>query len=241
MTVGHLDPRANDGKAIVVINPSTEGFQTWLCGRGDDPNPTPPASGRGTGPQFRVDFAANEIPGEKTTEWNWIEPVEVHDGQVNWDPVENWGHDDEFDLAVRMPATVATATPGVGNANEVPTGQGFSIYVPAAGDGSHTIDLAQAVPVDASGQGYWDVDYDTGEITPAVHPGKAARHLLNVEVIVYLVRSISMGNTIGLFDVDVYKTEWIHPSWKTRLTIRKNTAGAGTAAGWLLCFRKEIT
>jgi hypothetical protein len=188
-----------------------------------------------------VNFAVEETPSEKYTEWQWIEPVEIHDGQMNWDPVENWGHDDEFDLSVRMPATPASATPGTGNVNEVPTGQGFSIYVPAAGDGSHTVDLALAVPVEAAGAGYWGANYDTGEITPAVHPGEAAYHLMNVEVMAYLVRSISMGNTIGLFDVDVYKTEWSHPNWKMRLTVRKNTAGAGTCSGWILCFRKAIT
>ncbi len=234
-------PKTEDGKIIVVINPSTEGFKTWLCGRGDDPAPTPPASGRGTGQQFRVNFTTGEVGTEKTTEWQWTEPVEVHDGQFNWDPVENWGHDDEFDVSVRFPATPATPTPGTGNVNEVPTGMGFSVYVPAAGDGSHTIDLSAAVPVDADGEGFWNVDPNTGAVTPSENPGQAIWHLMDAEVIAYLVRSISMGNTIGLFDVDVYKTEFIHQNWRMRLTVRKTTAGAGTASGWLLCFRRSLT
>ena len=234
-------PKTDDGKQIVVINPSTEGFRTWLCGRGDDPSPVPPATGRGTGPQFRLNFTAGEVPGEKVTEWSWIEPIEIHDGQMNWDPVENWGHDDEFDLSIRIPATDATSTPGTGNVNEIDTGQGFSIYVPANGDGSHTVDLATASPVESSGAGFWDVDHDTGSVTPSEKPGLAAWHLMSVEITAYLVRSIPMGNTIGLFDVDVYKTEWLHQGWRMRLTVRKNTAGAGMCGGWFLCFRKQIT
>lgn len=227
-------PKTADGKPIVLLNPCTEGLLTWLTGRGDDA-----VLGRGRGPQMRLDFDGPEV---KALEFGFSEPTEINDGQIWWRPSASWGPDDEFSLGVRMPATVAVPTPGTGNVNVVTLGPGAELYVPAAGDGSHTVDLAQAVPVAAKARnGYWDVDDWTGAVAPSDSPGAASWNLLGFDVLAYLVRSVSCGHPLGVWDIDVYKTEWIHQTWKLRLEVSKASAGAGTIGGWMLCFRESVT
>lgn len=235
-------PKEADGKAIVVISPATEGMKTWLTGRGDDLGAGP--AGRGKGTKLKVAFAGGETyPNTQTVDVQFLEPVEVHDGQFNWTPVA-FDADDYFSVSVVMPGTTATSTPGTGNANEVALGGGAVLYVPAAGDGSHTIDLAdwtKAVPVPADGAGYWNVD-DDGAITPSATPGEADWHMVNFPSEAFLIAEVGMQNSVGLFDVDVYKTEWIHPAWLVRLAVTKAAdGGACVASGWLLTFRAKVT
>jgi len=47
----------------------------------------------------------------------------------------------------------------------------------------------------------------------------------------------------GVFEIDTYKAEWISPAWKARLSVQRNTTGAGTfkTAGWLMLFRENST
>lgn len=139
---GPSDPR--DKKPVVVISPATEGYKTWLCGRGDDLGP--PVV-RGGGDQFRLDFIAANVPETKVAEFGFAEPVEIHDGQVQWSPKADWGADDEFSLGVRIPATVVTPNGSTaGNCNVVDTGQGYSVIIPAAGDGTHDVDFGNRLP-----------------------------------------------------------------------------------------------
>lgn len=240
--VSNLGQNDSDGKSIVVISPATEGMKTWLTSRGDDVAQGP--AGRGRGTPIRVDFDGTEtFPITKDVLVPFYEPIEVHDGQFNWTP-GSFNVADYFSVSVYIPPSVATSTPGTGNVNEVPIGGGAILYVPAAGDGSHTIDLedfTKAVPIPANDDGYWDVDAGLGSIAPGAKPGQAGFHLGNFPVEPFLIVEISMQNSIGLFDIDVYKTEWVHQAWKVRLSVTKTTTGAGTASGWLLVFRKNVT
>lgn len=234
-------PKESDGKQIVVISPASEGMRTWLTSRGDDLEQGP--AGRGLGTKLKVEFDGYDTyPCVKNIDLQFLEPMEVHDGQFNWHPPEAFGADDDFSVSVIFPPTVATLTPGTGNANQYPLGEGAVLYVPAAGDGYYTINLsnyAEAVPVPASGAGYWDVD-DDGVITPSSTPGQATFHLVNFPSEAFLISNVCMLNNIGLFDVDVYKTEWVHQSWKIRLSVSKTSEAPGIASGWLLTFRKNV-
>jgi hypothetical protein len=225
-------PLEADKKPIVVVSPATQGLFTFLTGRADIPG------GPGLGTPLRLDFTG---PESKVLEFSFSEPIEINDGQIWWRPSASWGPDDEFSVGMRMPATVATPTPGTGNVNVVALGPGAELYVPAAGDGSHTVDLANAVPVRAPAHnGFWSVDDWTGAITPSASPGQASWNLLSFDVIGYLVRSISCGHPLGVWDIDVYKTEWIHQNWKLRFEVNKASAGAGTIGGWMLTFRETV-
>ena len=137
-------PSEADKKPVMVNSPATEGTFTWLTSRGDDLSPSS-GSGRGTGPQAFLSF---DEPGTKEVEIQFIEPVELHDGHVSWRPTSDWGFEDSWSLSVRLPAT--TVTPNAenkGNCNKVDTGQGFSVIVPANGDGAYDVDLTKAVPI----------------------------------------------------------------------------------------------
>lgn len=235
---GPMDP---DKKPIVTFTPATRGFNTWIVGRGDDVPLGP--TGRGKGPRLGLTFGPGEAPTTKSVTWSFLEPVEVHDGQLNWGPVASWGPDDEFSVSIVIPPNTPTPTPGTGNVNEVLVGPGMALYVPAPlNDGSHTVNLASAIPAPAQPDfsGCWDVDYATGVISPNLS-GKGSYSLYNFPIESWLLRGITMNNSIGVYDLDVYKVEWTHPSWQSKLTVTKNSPGEGHVYGWLFCFRTNTT
>lgn len=229
-------PIDRDGKPVINLFPATTGFKTWITSRGDDIDSGP--AGRGLGPQIALTFSGT---GEQSIEFQFYEPLEVHDGQFSWSPAENWNSSDEFSFSVKMEATVAESTPGTGNANAVPLGGGALLYIPAPGNGAYTIDLDQAVPVPASSQdGFWECDYDTGEVGPG-NPQASAFNLFNFPIESWMLANISMGNPLGVFDLDVYKVEWVHQRWKARLKVTKNTNSAGECSGWVMGYRRNVT
>ena len=233
-------PHELDGKMVLVSSPSTEGLMTWITSRGDDL--VTPARGGGQQLAFAV-----SAPGTYSVDLEFMEPVELHDGQFTWhNPGVDWTQGDEFSLSVIMPATPLVANPGAGNCNLFPAG-GYNVIVPAAGDGSHDMDPKTAVPVPASGAGYWDVQERFGvtasDVTPSASPGTADWHLIDVPAQSYFLRNICMGNPLGIFDVDVYKAEWISQRWKLRVDLVRNTVAVGSfkASGWLMMFRESST
>lgn len=235
-------PSEQDKKPIVTISPATEGFVTWITGAGDDSNASWPASGRGTGQPFVLIFSGSEVPCTKTLEFDFIEPVEIHDGQVAWKQPNNWSSQDTFSLGLRIPSSsVSLNTSSLGNCNKVPVGPGMNIIVPAAGDGQY--DLIEACPVqDKQGQGaYWDNDYNSGVVTPNPVPGAGKWNLFDFEVTGWLIKNIPMTHPMGVFDIDVYKTEYFHPSWYLMWAVTKNTPGDGEVSGWIFCFRRFVT
>lgn len=226
--------RTNDGREIVVMSPSTEGLKTWFFGAGDGDD-------RGGGTRIRLAWTAEEARGVKTVDIQFSEPVEVHDGQAVFSPAANWSPDDIVNLFAVLPATTTTPNGGgTGNCNRVPTGLGYDIIVPAAGNGAH--DIVTPVPVPAEARdGHWECDYGTGVVTPSPLPGAAPYYMLGVELQVYFLRNMPLGHGTGVLDVDVYKTEWIHQNYKLRVSVDKQSAGAGVFAAWLLGFRKYNT
>lgn len=239
-------PEEADGKPVMVMSPAPEGLLTFFTGRGDDSSPTPPASGRGTGDPIRVSIGSGEtFPGDFTGEWKYNEPTWVHDGQLNWNPNE-FDHDDHFSLSVKIPATTVTPNGSTeGNCNLVATGLGYNMIVPAAGDGTHDVDLETVSPVPngMDPNGYWDVDEVTGAVTPAANPGSANWYLLDVEVKSYFIRCVPMGHSLGVYDVDVYKTEWVSERWTWALDVHKESAPSEDTAlsGWLMLYREKTT
>lgn len=241
-------PAELDGKPVFVQAPNTTGFMTWFTGRGDDLAPTPPASGRGDGAQIKLEWDNVEARGSKSVDFQFSEVVELHDGEVFYGDgglIGGWTTDDELSFSAVIPATVATVNgTNEGNCNLVDAG-GYNIIVPAVGDGTHDIVLADAVPVPAGydGGGYWDANYRTGDVTPAVKPGDSETlwHLLDIPVESFFLKRLPLGNPLGAFEIDAYKAEWIPPSWKLRLSVTKNSTGAGQLAGWLMLFREKST
>ena len=225
-----------NGKQIVVPFPALEGFKTWFTGAGDQLSPV----ARGKGPKLRLSFTG---PETKSITIQFTEPVEVHDGQGIVRPAASWGLDDTAEVCIEIPATSASVNgTTTGNCNLVDTGNGFNIIVPAAGDGGHDVTLADVVPViNRYTTGYWDVDLKTGAVTAAASPGKGNCDLYDTNFSGFVMRSIPIGNEKGVLDIDVYKTEWVHPKWSIKVTVDKQSIGSGEFAAWLLCFREHNT
>ena len=226
-------PSEADGKPIVTITPGRDGWKTWLSSFGDDVGLGP--AGRGLGPGIEVVFDGTEtLPFTKSCTWQYDTPVEIHDGQVNWGDETSWSYPDVFSFSVTIPATAGVET-GTGNANLIVVG-GAPLFVPAIeGTGTHTLDLASAAPIPKTGGG-WDVDAKTGVIAPAP-AGKGEFMLAPYELEVIVIPGVTMGNRARRFDVDVYRTDWLHQTWILKLSVKKTTAGAGWVSGWLFSFR----
>lgn len=232
-------PSEPDGKPVFVASPSTEGWMTWITSRGDDLAATPPASGRGDGTPIKVSFTA---PGTQQVDINFLEPIELHDGQFSWDP-NNWDCDDTFGLSVIIPATPTTVNgSNTGNCNLVPM-TGYNVIVPAAGDGAYDVDLNVPRAVVPQAGGYWEVDHDSGLVTPSTTPGATPWHLLDVPVESFFLKNVSMSNPLGVFDIDVYKAEWLSQAWTLRLSVNRLSSGTGpyNCSGWLMMFREYST
>lgn len=235
-------PLTEDDKPIVVMYPATEGFNTYLTGRGDDI-----AGGvRGKGTRLKFNWTAAEAgtggtDPEKTIEIQFLEPVEAHDGRALFGATESeWNSGDDWvSFTARMPMTPHTAAAGDGWVNKVPTGLGFDIFVPAAGDGNANVNLDDAVPVpNKTKTGYWDVDHFSGAITPNV-TGTGNCDLFQLEITSTLLNEVPIGEGHRTFDIDVYKSEWFHPNWFLGITAYKGTAGAGWLTAWMFLFREN--
>ena len=236
-------PRTRDNKSVVTIYPATEGWSSWFTSRGD--NLSPPE--RGTGTPIDLEWTTIEPRGEKYCELQFIEPVEIHDGEAYYKG--DWSKSDLVNMSINVPGNTTIPNPGgTGNCNRIPTGLGYDLIVPAYDgggnpNGAYDIDLSQAVPVPtAPGSGQWDCNYESGVIAPPVTPSEAAWMLISVPAPpVYSIRNIALGSPLGLWDIDTYKVEWVHPRWVLKISVNKQSLGAGEFTGWILVYRRNRT
>jgi hypothetical protein len=249
---GPNEPKDTNNKTIVMITPASRGFNTWFAGAGDNITPTPPATGRGEGEPFYVKIpaeamatASEESPVVITKSYRFSEPMEINDGEVTWKPVEDFCGLDRFSLGVLIAANTYESTPDAGNCDpvEVYPGSGVYMLVPAT-NGMYTVDLSTAKPCPAKDKdGMWDVDYNTGAITPALTSGRGSYNLFSILIESWLIKNAPMNNPLGVFDIEAYSTEYFHPAWELQWKIEKRSPGAhtGHVAGWILAFRRFTT
>lgn len=227
-------PAEIDGKEIIATTPGTVGWKTWFTGEADA------AGQRGGGVTIVVDFDAG--PDTKEIKFNFSEPVELHDGEPQWEPVDAWGLSDNFTLSVEIKANAPSSTPGTGNVNEYDLGGGKILYTVADGDGSHTLALATAHPTPSENStGQFDCDAKTGVITASAAPGTAKFNLFSFATTFYFIKALPLGGNTGVTQLDVYRAEWIHQRWEFTLSCTKSTAGNGKLGAWLLLFRPGNT
>ena len=153
-------------KQEVLNNPASKGWKAWFTSKGDAAGPP---IVRGGGTPIRMTFGA---PGTQSITVKFEEPIELHNGQPFWSGL--WGMDDYLTVSAQLDGTVVSSTPGTGNCNLSPITGGNMLIPAPLNDGSHTVDLAAAVPVKAlSGPnlGMWNADYETGDVTPVSNPG----------------------------------------------------------------------
>lgn len=232
----HLDsPEERDGKLLVTPTPSPgKGWKTYYTSAGDHAT-----NGRGKGDELCLDMAGG---GDSlVADISFNEPTFMHDGQITWNPAD-FDHTDSFSVSLIMPATPLTSTPGTGNCNLVPVGPSMNIIVPAAGDGSHTLDLLTAVPVPSTAEtGYFEADEAAGTLSFSSTPGGASFNLFDFQIQTFFIPKIVMGNPRGVFDVDAYQSEWVSNHWRIRMECTKNSSGAATVCGWVMVYRRNTT
>lgn len=245
LKTANTGPKEPDGRVIVVEYPASLNRRTFFCGAGDDENPTPPATGQGDGAEIWVQFTRTDQtaqnPEVKEVTFQFNSPVELHDGEVHWKPVDHFDVWDRFDFIIQMPATQTTLdAQGQGNCNLIPLGPSMNLIVPAPMNGTHNVNFTQAVPVISDSQnGYWECDYDSPTIAVSLTPGQAKYHLFDFPVQGYVCRNMGMGSPRGVFEVDAYRSEWCHPNWVFKFRVTKKSPGIGTAGGHLLSFRRR--
>ena len=236
-----------DGRMVVVNFPADEGSFMWLAGAGDDL-----VNGvRGGGPEIVMSFAdvTRTEPEVQVVDIQFMEWVQLHDGQVTVTDNTQWDLGDRWDWGVFMPAT--EVTPNVtneGNCNVVnPQGEPGQpdsyIIVPALGDGAFDVDLTTATTVPAGGAGFWEYDWRSDTVTPSASPGGAGWYLLAVDApMAYFMRAVNVPiHRAGNFDFDAYKAERIYKRWTLRLRVTKKSNGPGKLSGWIVCFREQNT
>lgn len=235
-------PKETDKRPVVVNSPGREGSYTWITSRGDNPNPTPPASGRGDGVLSVLNFTT---PDTKEVELHFSEAMQLLGGHVYWRPVENWDFEDQWSLLIHLPATVVTPNgTNTGNCVLFDTGQGFNIIMPADGNGTHDVDLETAIPVPdgyssatETGYGFWNVDRFWTEVMTPNAEAHGEFNLYDIPLEFYFCKNVCCGNTQGFWKLDVFKAEWVSSRWSTIFKVTRATAGAGKIGGHFHVYR----
>lgn len=232
----------SSNRMLVVNFPAEFGSNAWLCGRGDDIDNG--IRGRGPALRFRFDDVVRSgVYEEKYVEIQFLEYFQLHDGHLDMMDPENWDLDDEWDFCAVMPATEVTPNPGnTGNCNLVPmAGGAYNAIVPAAGDGTHDVDLEAATPVPTAGGG-WAYDYHDDVISVAADTKTNLFALLDITIMPYVQIALNVPySPAGQFDFDAYDTVDISKRWKLRCTVRKSSDGPGKIGGWVVGFRHQNT
>jgi hypothetical protein len=170
----------DDGRLTVATRPhyNDKDWPDFWADRGDDLGAVPPNRMVSMGQDMRVAASAE---GDQEIVFRFCEPIQVRGGHA-W-LLTPFNKSDFASVELFTAATpVAVNSEGNGNCNLVPTGAGFNIIVPAAGDGFYDLDLdakignsnvhqAAIVPAPA-GDGFYDYDSDTNVISPNTNSPK---------------------------------------------------------------------
>lgn len=237
----------DDGRQIVTPSPIGVGWNICFVGADDDKemfeiykiNPFAP-SGRSEGKALKISVDGY-APDPYIEEFSFVDPIHVHDAELNWGPDGYWDCDDHFSVGVRFAATTVTPASGNGNCNLYPIFDGYNLIIPAAGDGYYNVDLTKACPIRSLNKtGFWNVQENDGSIS-AGEPGISRWDLYDfAPADVWFMRRISTSNALRTMQPESYRTEFIHPSWRLILSVTKVSSGRGWLTGWFTCFRRHV-
>ena len=223
-------PETSDGRQLVVASRFGVGIDPYICGSGDD-LATP---AKGMGPRFEIDDVSS---GSQQIEFGFLDMVRIAAGGLMWqDAVLG----DRIDMWLSAKAAPLTANAGNGNCNIV-----SGVVVPAAGDGSHDVDLAATSVVPASGGGYWDYDMaesGMGVVSPSASPGAADWHILAVDQkLVHWVCNQPMLSTGEHYIDPQSRDRKIWPRWTWYGKVWSETNNASLRAAWYLNLARKST
>jgi hypothetical protein len=167
-------------------------------------------------------------------------------GHLSWEG-GGLGSRVEFSLHAPASTTKAPSTPGAGNCNRVPTGLGFDLIVPAAGNGQFDLDVGIPVPVsddETSAQnGFWTHSEPwcgRGQLAPGI-PRQSKYGLFSVPLKLATFAKIPLTMESGFRDflVSSIKPKWILPEWEMRVEIFNADAQKTLTVCWDLTMARR--
>jgi hypothetical protein len=233
-------PRAADGKPFML--PNIFPGEVLLNFAGVDDALSPAA-------RFGGDLIAvqKQGVGTATLDLNFLDGIFLAGGHIAWDGGA-WGSSVYMELIAPASTVKEPASPGLGNCNLVPTGLGFNIIIPAAGDGAKDIDVP--VPIPAANDetlvqtGYWNYSepwIGKGTLTPVASLGKY--NLFDQQLELAHFAKLHLFHAQGSRDLmaSAIKPKWILPEWKMRLVITNADTGLlRVSVDLLLARRKSV-
>jgi len=236
MSIGSLTPLAADGKPFSLPNIFPGEVLLNFAGRSDV-----------NGHRYAGDLFALSKEGEgyETRTFSFQDGVYLAGGHIMW---AGGGYGSYIKMELFAPATVLTDANGSGNANSVPTGFGFNIVIPAAGDGAKNLG-SPIVPVPAnddetnSQNGFWDYSepwIGIGAASPGA-PQKSKYNLFESNLLLAHFTDIHLVMDQGAreFVVENIKPKWILPEWFFKVTIYNANADRTLKAGWDLAIARR--
>ena len=232
-------PKTTDGKPLITANAFPESHVVQMIGAADDAD-----NGRGEGAKFQI---FRDADGEAELEWSMIDHIHMVNGvSLFKDAVLG----DWAEFKVYAKATTAVENPtNTGNCNryEIPdTGGTLHMLLPAAGDGTHDIVLADAVPVpNAYWAGYWDCalpEEGAGAVTPNVTAtGRYDLYDFAIDLNRFAVYCPLLGSGKVVYGVEVVKAATVLPQWTFKVRLHNEGGGHVIQMGWYLVIAREKT
>jgi hypothetical protein len=232
-------PVAADGKLFVLPNSFPGEVLLNFTGTSD-------GATRFGGPLFGLQQVG---VGSATFDVDFLDGVFLAGGHIEWDG-GHWGSNVYMELVAPASTTKAPAIPGQGNCNKVPTGLGFNIIVPAAGNGQYDLDVPIPIPSfdDETNAmtGYWHYSepwVGKGTLTPSATP-TAKYNLFDVQLELAHFAKLHLFMDSGRRDMiaPAIKPKWILPEWKMRVVITNTEASKTLRLAWdlLVARRKSV-
>lgn len=227
--------KSSDNRQVVLPTIFAPAMTEYLTGSGDS------GSVRGGGTLFTH---TSEVEGSTDFEFDFLDFISIAGGLVTCVGAEPG---DYISFEILAPATVVVPNgSNEGNCDLVDLG-GYNLIVPAAGDGTHDVDLSVATPVPAPDlDGYWDfADSETGKgsLTVSTSPGNAGFHLFDV-AIPELARFVNkwplLGDNMIPLIIPAIDSKDICSRWKYKCTIY-NCGHTGLKVVWGLVSGRHKT
>jgi len=239
-------PETSDGKPIFLPCLFPGGVYLYLSGSGDG------ETERGAGDLFIVSSATE---GDTTVDMDpYLDYIYLAGGHLLFSGAELG---DYFSARMVCPASVAVENlTNTGNCNlmdcppcpGVPAGS--KLFIPAAGDGTHDVDLALATPVPTHdpeeggiGGGFYNWiesagGYGRGTIVPAPSMN-GDYHLLDheIQLINFVNKALILGSGIISLSIPAVKPKKILPHWHGRMLLHNTGTHALKAALTVLSAR----
>lgn len=217
-SIFNAPPTASDGKPYVLPNSFPGEVLLNFVGCSDKLSPAE----RFGGPLLVVQ---KQGVGTSSLDLDFLDGIFLAGGHVDWDG-GSWGSLVRMELWAPASTVKEPVVPNEGNCNLVPTGLGFNIIVPAAGNGAKDVDVPVPVPANDAEtneqNGYWNHSepwLGTGVVAPVASGGKY--NLFDQSLELAHFAKLHLFHDQGRRDMiaPAIKPKWILPEWKMKVII----------------------